>query len=58
MIQHVLEKCLKYLLSIIINGAIHRYYVYKDVWWNPFVGEVVRCGLKERNAAHDPFLWH
>ena len=30
------------------------YYIYKDVWWNPFVDEVVRCELKERNV-HDPF---
>ena len=48
------EKYLRHLLSIIINSAIHGYYVYKDVWWNPFVGEVVHCELKERNA-HDPF---
>ena len=37
-----------------INSAIRGYHAYKDVWPNPFVGEVLRCECKERNA-HDPF---
>ena len=36
-----------------INSAIRRHYFCMDIWWNPFVGEVVCCELEERNA-HDP----
>ena len=36
------------------DSAIRGYHVYKEVWPNPFVGEVVRCEHEERNS-HDPF---
>ena len=45
------EKYSRRLLSI---SAMCGYYIYKGVWWNPSVGEVVCCELKERNT-HDPF---
>ena len=34
--------------------AIRGYHVYKDVWPNPFVGEIVCCEREERND-HDPY---
>ena len=34
--------------------AIRGYHVYKDVWPNPFMGEIVRCEREERND-HDPY---
>ena len=38
-----------------IYTAIRGYHVYKDIWPNPFVGEIVRCECKERNN-HDPYV--
>jgi len=29
--------------------AIRGYHIYKDVWPNPFVGEIVCCEREERN---------
>jgi len=34
--------------------AIRGYHVYKDVWPNPFVGEIVHCEREERNR-YDPY---
>ena len=34
--------------------AVCGYHVYKDVWPNPFVGEIVCCEREERND-HNPY---
>jgi len=43
------------LATFNLHRAIHGYHVYKEVWSNPFVGEVVHCQCEERNA-HDLFV--
>jgi len=42
------------LATFHLDSAIRGYHIYKEVWPNPFLGEIVRCECEERNA-HDPF---
>ena len=42
------------LATFNLDSAIRGYHVYKEVWPNPFIGEIVSSECEERNAL-DPF---